>query len=96
MTSFISGPILEVQLDTVADSTVSQEVADQVTLWKITDVIHIDSASNQNINRAPAQSFSILLDPCWVSGLDSLDNVSKIKLQRTFDQHTGTESWQVI
>jgi len=98
MTSFISGPILEVQLDAVSAGEADQEVADTVTRWKVTDIIYMDSNNDQNIHRLPAHSFSIFLNPLWISGLNHSDLASsrKIKLQRTFDPKTGTENWHVI
>lgn len=95
MTSFISGPILQVQLDS---SSKFQDLTDSITYWTVEDILNIDSDNDQNIHWARGLAFSVLLDPNWVQGLDinAIKDIHQIKLKRTFDFESSTESWCVL
>jgi len=98
MSSFISGPILQVQLDALRETSLYQEVSRDVTYWNVINVIPVDSNSDENIHWARNQTFSILLDPSVVQGLDlsTNANTSQLRLERVFDSQSSTETWRVV
>jgi hypothetical protein len=96
MTSFISGPVLQVQLTVSTATDQSQEVANNITHWTVVDVIDIDSNNDKNIHWVRSHAFSILLDPGVVMGLSGISNFNQLKLERTSNTLTGTETWRVL
>ena len=98
MTSFISGPILQVQLGASEIDKAWQDVVNEVTIWSVINILEINSNDDQNIHWTRNQIFSILLDPGVVQGLDlsSVADINQIQLERVFDTQLGTESWRVL
>jgi DMSO/TMAO reductase YedYZ molybdopterin-dependent catalytic subunit len=97
MSSFISGPILQVQLDASSLDEGLQDVSDTVTRWNIINVFEIDSNTDENIHWARNQIFSVLLNPGVVQGLDlSSKTLNQLRLERVFDSFSGTETWRVL
>lgn len=98
MTSFISGPVLQVQLDAVSLEEKLQEVSHSITRWNIINIFNLDSNTDENIHWTRNQIFSILLNPSVVQGLnlDQVVDFSQLRLERVFDNYSGTETWRVL